>query len=115
MRLPKKPSDARKEVKRKARNWLDKQRPDRGVAKKRYHDLEEGVIFVFSKTTKVASLDMHTATIIVKKLLDKIVALVPDYRELCGMKNPVPTAIGSGTASLRQRDVSFASMANEAL
>lgn len=90
MRLPKKPSDARKEVKRKARNWLDKQRPDRGVAKKRYHDLEEGVIFVFSKTTKVASLDMHTATIIVKKLLDKIVALVPDYRELCGMKNPVP-------------------------
>lgn len=77
---------ARKEIKRKARNYNLKMQGHRGVHKKKYPDLWTSMVVVLSKTSSKWSLDNPTTTGLAETLIKKFEDLEPDYRGLYGME-----------------------------
>ncbi|KAB8281030.1 hypothetical protein B0I72DRAFT_35544 [Yarrowia lipolytica] len=77
---------ARKEIKRKARNYNLKMQGHRGVHKKKYPNLWTSMVVVLSKTSSKWSLDNPTTTGLAETLIKKFEDLEPDYRGLYGME-----------------------------
>ncbi|KAG5363257.1 hypothetical protein CJU89_2423 [Yarrowia sp. B02] len=93
--LPGENNDAssRAEVKRKAKNHIKSQKRDRGFSKKRYADLEDAVVNVLSNTPKHYLRNTKIVTAVVQIVLDRILAIVPDFREIYGMKRRLPNPL----------------------